>query len=139
MITFEVWDGVKWVDKTDRLLRLSRRISSRSIEAIEFTALELFAVGARTRVKHGSAVAFEGVVYEVRRQHRAGDVARCEATAYSDLIVFDRYVVFREYAAGTKAGTVIKDLASLEGNVDVSNVDEANTPELKSPWTVQNM
>ncbi|MCS7129392.1 MAG: hypothetical protein NZ919_01965, partial [Candidatus Caldarchaeum sp.] len=139
MISLEVWDGVRWVDKTDKVLRLSRRISSRSIEALEFTALEAFTVGSRTRFRHGSTVVFEGVVYEVRREHRAGDVARCEATAYSDLIVFDRYVVFREYAAGTKAGTIIKDLASLESNVDVSNVDEANTPELKSPWTVQNM
>ncbi|MEM2079905.1 MAG: hypothetical protein QW104_04400, partial [Nitrososphaerota archaeon] len=58
--------------------------------------------------------------------------------AYSDLILYDRHVVFRSYATGTKAGTIIKDLAALETGVDVTNVDEATTPALNSQWDIQN-
>ncbi|MDW8042614.1 MAG: hypothetical protein RMJ75_07490, partial [Nitrososphaerota archaeon] len=59
--------------------------------------------------------------------------------AYTDLIAYDRHIVYREYPTGTRAGTIIKDLASLESNVDVTNVDEATTPPLTAPWVIQNV
>ncbi|MEM4497311.1 MAG: hypothetical protein QW692_00610 [Nitrososphaerota archaeon] len=138
MLIFEVHDGANWIDKTDKLLNLSRSISSRELEKVEGELLESISVGQRIRLRKDDAVIFEGVVYEVKKDHRGGDVFRCGFTAYSDLILYDRHVVFRAYDTGTKAGSIIKDLASLESDVDVSNVDEDDTPALNSPWTIEN-
>jgi len=94
--------------------------------------------GDRIRLLKNNVPVFEGVVYEVKTEHRAGDIERDHIVAYSDLILYDRHVVFRSYATGTKAGTIIKDLAALETGVDVTNVDEATTPALNSQWDIQN-
>ncbi|MEM2257825.1 MAG: hypothetical protein QXI60_01040 [Thermofilaceae archaeon] len=135
---FEVYDGTNWVDKTGKCTYLKRRISARNLESLEAELLETVNVGTRVRLRKNTSTIFEGVVYESRKTHREGDVARCEITAYTDLILYDRHVVFRSYATGTKAGTIIKDLAALETGVDVTNVDEDTTPALNSQWDIQN-
>jgi hypothetical protein len=58
------------------------------------------------------------------------------ATAHSHLIAYDRHVVFRLYNTGTTAGEIIRDLASLEADVDVTNVDDG--PSLTAPWSIEN-
>ncbi|MDW8063899.1 MAG: hypothetical protein RMI43_06990, partial [Candidatus Caldarchaeum sp.] len=139
MTVFEVFSGGSWVDKTGRAVALSHRLRSRGLEELVFELVDDdIAVGSRCRLRRGNNVVFEGVVYQTHRKHAGGHVKRVEATAYSELILYDRHVVFRQYPAGTKAGTIIKDLASLESGVDVSNVDEASTPPLRSDWVVEN-
>ena len=133
---FQVFDGENWQDKTDKILRLSRQISSRELEKLEFEILGDVSVGQKVRLIQNNNVIFEGVVYEKSRRHGSGEASRCEATAYSDLILYDRHVVFREYGTGTKAGDIIKDLAGLESGVDTTNVDDG--PSLNSPWSIQN-
>jgi hypothetical protein len=59
-----------------------------------------------------------------------------KATGYSHLIAYDRHVVFRLYNTGTTAGEIIRDLASLEAGVDVTNVDDG--PSLTAPWSIEN-
>ncbi|MEM2225327.1 MAG: hypothetical protein QXR47_04395 [Candidatus Caldarchaeum sp.] len=138
MLYLEVFDGTNWVDKTRKCTRLRRRISARSLESLEAELVETVDVGTRVRLRKNTSTLFEGVVYEARKTRREGDVARCEITAYTDLILYDRHVVFRSYATGTKAGTIIKDLAALETGVNVTNVDEDTTPALNSQWDIQN-
>ncbi|MEM2373966.1 MAG: hypothetical protein QXI11_05940 [Thermoproteota archaeon] len=130
-------DG-EWIDKTSKCISLSLGISSRQLESLEAELIENIDVGTRVRLKRGETIIFEGVVYESDKSQRAGDVPRCRLTAYTDLILYDRHVVFKAYGTGTKAGAIIKDLAGLETDVDVSNVDEDNTPALNSPWTIEN-
>jgi hypothetical protein len=93
------------------------------------------AVGQKVRAKRGATIFFEGVVYERRKKH-AGRV-ELKATAYSDLILYDRYVVFRSYATGTTAGEIVRDLAALEAGVDVTNVDDG--PSLLANWEIENL
>ncbi|MCS7142412.1 MAG: hypothetical protein NZ920_01265 [Aigarchaeota archaeon] len=80
---------------------------------------------------------FSGIVYESVRQHHGGNPPQCNVTAYSELILYDKHLVFRSYPTGTKAGAIIRDLASLESNVNTSNVDDG--PSLTSPWQIENM
>ncbi|MEM4363350.1 MAG: hypothetical protein QXT90_04835 [Candidatus Caldarchaeum sp.] len=138
MLYVDVYDGTDWVDKTGKCVQLSRRIPARGLETLEAELIEHVDVGARVRLRKDSDVLFEGVVYETRKKRRSGDVTRCQITAYTDLVVYDRHVVFRSYAAGTRAGTIIKDLASVESGVDVTNVDEVSTPALNTQWNVEN-
>ena len=138
MLYLEVFDGTNWVDKTRKCTRLRRRISARSLESLEAELVETVGVGTRVRLRKNTSTLFEGVVYEARKTRREGDVARCEITAYTDLILYDRHVVFRSYPTGTRAGTIIKDLATLETGVNVTNVDEDTTPALNSQWDIQN-
>ncbi|MEM4185892.1 MAG: hypothetical protein QW801_01275 [Candidatus Caldarchaeum sp.] len=138
MLYLEVFDGTNWVDKTRKCTRLRRRISARSLESLEAELVETVGVGTRVRLRKNTSTLFEGVVYESRKTRREGDVARCEITAYTDLILYDRHVVFRSYPTGTRAGTIIKDLATLETGVNVTNVDEDTTPALNSQWDIQN-
>ncbi|RLG08790.1 MAG: hypothetical protein DRN64_04650 [Thaumarchaeota archaeon] len=93
-------------------------------------------VGQEIRLKEDDQIVFEGVVYEVDRRHRGRDVERCGFKAYDYLIKYDRHVVYRLYQTGTKAGDIIKDLASLEDGVDTSNVEDGDS--LLSPWEIQN-
>ncbi|MEM2731175.1 MAG: hypothetical protein QXH29_04705 [Nitrososphaerota archaeon] len=137
-VYFEVFDGTTWIDKTSKCVSFRRSISMRSLETFEAVFLEPIPTGARVRLRRDSIVLFEGVVYESSKTHRGGDIARCRITAYTDLIQYDRLVVYRVYNTGTKAGTIVKDLASLENDVDLSNVDEDGTPELLSPWEIEN-
>ncbi|MEM1946503.1 MAG: hypothetical protein QXF95_05760 [Candidatus Caldarchaeum sp.] len=138
MLYLEVFDSTNWVDKTRKCTRLRRRISARSLESLEAELVETVGVGTRVRLRKNTSTLFEGVVYEARKTRREGDVARCEITAYTDLILYDRHVVFRSYPTGTRAGTIIKDLATLETGVNVTNVDEDTTPALNSQWDIQN-
>lgn len=136
----EVREGSSWADKTRRLSHFKHSVTSREIEKIEFELVgDDVSVGQRCRYWAGGALRFEGVVHSVRRRHAGGDVRRTLCEAFSDLILYDRHVVFREYQAGTRAGSIIKDLASLEDGVDLSNVDEEGTPELLSPWPIENV
>ncbi|MCS7133576.1 MAG: hypothetical protein NZ921_02090 [Candidatus Caldarchaeum sp.] len=138
-LVFEVWDGSAWLDKTGKLTDLRHRVAAKSLEELGFTLVdESLSVGSRCRYRRGSNVIFEGVVYEVNRRHEGGRVREISCGAYTDLILYERHIVFREYSTGTRAGTIIKDLASLESGVNVSNVDETSTPALNTPWTIQN-
>jgi hypothetical protein len=127
-------DGV-WRELTQYLTQLTHTASSRDMEKLE---LELFdavvQAGERLRLLSDAATVFEGVIYEKRtaqEQH-----LRCTATAYTDLILYERHIVYRSYPVGVSAGEIVRDLASLEDGVDVSGVVDG--PSLKSPWEIQN-
>jgi hypothetical protein len=127
-------DGV-WRELTQYLTQLTHTASSRDMEKLE---LELFdavvQAGERLRLSSDAATVFEGVIYEKRtaqEQH-----LRCTATAYTDLILYERHIVYRSYPVGVSAGEIVRDLASLEDGVDVSGVVDG--PSLKSPWEIQN-
>ncbi|MEM4591765.1 MAG: hypothetical protein QW555_08055, partial [Nitrososphaerota archaeon] len=137
-IIFEIFDGVSWLDKTSKTLSIKRSITARQLEELEAELTEIINVGTHVRLKKDTNILFEGIVYESSKRHGGGDVARCQITAYTYLILYDRHVVFRSYATGTKAGTIIKDLAALEAGVNVTNVDEDTTPALNSQWDIQN-
>jgi hypothetical protein len=135
-ITLEVYDGTNWVDKTGKMVSFTHGLASRELEKIDFTLVnDDVAVGQKVRAKRGATIFFEGVVYERRKKH-AGRV-ELKATAYSDLILYDRYVVFRSYATGTTAGEIVRDLAALEAGVDVTNVDDG--PSLLANWEIENL
>jgi hypothetical protein len=131
-------DRTTWTDISGRVTRLTHKLTGRELEAVDFDVVEpsvTLAVGMYVRVKRGASTVFEGIIYEVRRRRGEG---RNEYTirAYSELVLYDRRVVFRNYQTGTSAGDIIKDLAALETGVDVTNVDEG--PSLNSPWEIQN-
>jgi hypothetical protein len=135
-ITLEVYDGINWIDKTLKMVRFTHGLAARELEKIDFTLVnDDVSVGQRVRAKRGATTFFEGVVHERRKRH-AGRV-EVEATAYSDLILYDRHVVFRSYATGTTAGAIIRDLAALEAGVDTTNVDDG--PSLLANWAVENL
>lgn len=136
--TFDVSGGV-WKDGSDRLSHLRHRLGVREIESVEFTLVsDVVNVGDGVKVHRNGVVTFEGIVYERRLRKDADGVVSVQATAYSNLILYDRFVVFRYYPTGTRAGTIVKDLASLDGEVDLSEVEEEDTPALSSNWVVQN-
>jgi hypothetical protein len=131
-------DKTTWTDVSDRVTRLTHKLTGRELEAVDFDVVEpttTLSVGMYVRVKRGASTVFEGIIYEVRRRRGEG---RNEYTvrAYSELVLYDRRVVFRNYQTGTTAGDIIKDLAALETGVDVTNVDAG--PSLTSPWEIQN-
>jgi hypothetical protein len=139
VVTVEVSsDRTTWTDVSGRVTRLTHKLTGRELEAVDFDVVQpttTLAVGMYVRVKRGASTVFEGIIYEVRRRRGEG---RNEYTirAYSELVLYDRRVVFRNYQTGTSAGDIIKDLAALETGVDVTNVDEG--PSLNSPWEIQN-
>jgi len=136
MIALEVFDGAAWIDFSDKLTSLRHKIASRQLEAVDFELVNAdVRVGQRVRVKRGASIIFEGIIYERRRRQRHG-VLEVEATAYSELIAYDRYIVYRMYSTRTTAGAIIRDLASLMSDVDVTNVDDG--PALSSTWEIQN-
>jgi len=137
-VAVELYDTTMnaWVDKTPYVGRLERRITARQIEYVEGeTRYFVFNVGDRIRIKENNVIKFEGTVYEVRRFKTLPNILNSRFTAYSDLINYDKYVVFRSYTVGTYAGDIIKDLASLEADVDVTNVDDG--PQLTQDWEIQ--
>jgi len=138
-LTLEVYDSESstWLDKMDSCVSLRRRIRSNGLEELNGELVkDNVSVGREIRLKEDGNIVFEGVVYEVDRRHRGRDVERCGFKAYDYLIKYDRHVVYRLYQTGTKAGEIIKDLASLESGVDASNVD--NGDSLLSPWEIEN-
>ncbi len=138
-VALQVWDDATstWVDKTSNCVALKRSLRANALESLdgEFVRDEV-AVMQKIRLLEDNQVVFEGIVYEVDKKHRRGDVERCGFKAYDNLILYDRHVVYRSYSTGTYAGDIIKDLASLESGVDVTNVD--NGDQLLSPWTIEN-
>ncbi|MEM1966913.1 MAG: hypothetical protein QXO86_03445 [Nitrososphaerota archaeon] len=138
-LVFRVFDGSNWLDRTEELSSLQWSISGQELESLKFTLIgEDIKTGHRVRLVRGHEVVFEGVTHQVDRRHESGRARVVEATACSDLILWDRHIVYREYPAGTKAGTIIKDLASLEPGTDTAGVDEHNTPSLTAPWFIEN-
>jgi len=136
MIRLELFDGTEWVDVTQYMTAFRHHLSGREPEAIDFTLLNTNVnVGQHVRARRGTNVFFEGIVYERRRKERGGFV-EVDATAYSELIIYERRVVFRLYQTGTTAGDIIRDLAALEPGVDVTNVDDG--PALLMNWEIQN-
>jgi len=113
-----------WRDETVRLTSLRHRITGRQLEAVDFELVNTdIRVGQKIRVKRGASIVFEGIIYERRKRQESG-VLEVDATAYSELIAYDRHVVYRMYNTGTTAGAIIRDLAALESGVDVTNVDD---------------
>jgi len=127
-------------DYTGRASGVVRRVSHNMLESLEFEvvdpALEEVYPGREVTLLEDGAPVFEGVIYqrEVRRE-RGPTRARC--IAYSHLLSYDKHVVFRLYRAGTYAGEIIRDLASLEPDVDTSSVYEGE--QLVSDWPVENV
>jgi len=134
-ITLEVYDGANWIDKTNKLLSFSHSLTSRELEKIEFMLLnDDVVVGQQVRAKRDNNIFFEGIVYEVGKRY--GETKTIDVTAYSNLILYERHVIYRSYATGTTAGQIIRDLAGLESGVDVNNVDDG--PSLITNWEIQN-
>jgi len=137
-VTLEVYDSGsgQWVDKTLKTIQFRHSLTSRELEKVEFTLVnDDVNVGQKVRAKRNDNIFFEGIVYERRKRHDQNYVS-VEATAYSNLILYDRHVVYRAYQTGTTAGAIVKDLASLESGVDVTNVDDG--PSLLSNWEIEN-
>ncbi|MCD6341321.1 MAG: DUF2341 domain-containing protein, partial [Thaumarchaeota archaeon] len=138
-ITLEVYDSSSgsWIDKTSNCVRLRHSLGAREIENIEFELIkDSVEVGQEVRIKRGGTTLFEGIIYEVNRRQRRGEPYSYQAKAFSYLILYDRHIVYQLYPVGTKAGEIIKDLASLVEGVDVSNVDDGDA--LLSPWEIEN-
>jgi hypothetical protein len=138
LTAIEVNDGMGWVDVTDSVSELRHVVDWRGLERleIELTGMDV-SVGWRCRYSAGRSILFEGIVHEVVRKRAGGRFTEVKATAYSDLIAFDRHIVYRSYQAGTTAGEIIRDLSSLEADVDVDNVDDG--PALTAPWSIENV
>ncbi|MEM1937965.1 MAG: hypothetical protein QXX49_07415 [Candidatus Caldarchaeum sp.] len=133
--SLKVYRDGSWTDVSGRLAKLTHTVSSRDLEKLSLELVQAsIDVGDRVRLEVGGSAVFEGVVNE--RRLRVSGTLTTEATAYSDLILYERYVVYRSYPAGTSAGEVVRDMAQLEMNVDVEGVEEG--PSLKTSWEVQN-
>lgn len=135
-LTLEAYLNGAWVDKTASCLGLRWKISSQSLESVEAELAGALDVGTQLRLRRNDTIVFEGIVYESERSHRAGDVVKSRITAYNNLILYDRHIVFRTYSTGTTAGAIIRDLANLEAGVDTTNVEDG--PSLNSPWIIEN-
>jgi hypothetical protein len=137
LTVIEVNDGREWIDVTESVSGLRHTVDGRGLERVE---IELsgtdVSVGWRCRYSSGLSVRFEGIIHEVVRKRVRGRLTEVKATGYSHLIAYDRHVVFRLYNTGTTAGEIIRDLASLEAGVDVTNVDDG--PSLTAPWSIEN-
>ena len=127
-----------WWDETGHCVSLRRRIRSNSLEELDGEFVKSYVKpGWMIRLKEDDYVKFMGLVHEVDRRHRGRDVERCGFKAYDYLIKYDRHVVYRLYQTGTKAGEIIKDLASLEDiPINLSGVEDGDA--LLSPWEIQN-
>ena len=139
-LKLEVYDSESstWLDKTSSCVSLRRHIRSNGLEELDGELVkDAVSVGQEIRLKEDDQIVFEGIVYEVDREHRGRDVERCGFRAYDYLIKYDRHVVYRAYPTGTKAGEIIKDLASLEDiPINLSGVEDGDS--LLSPWEIQN-
>jgi hypothetical protein len=137
LTVIEVNDGREWIDVTESVSELRHTVDGRGLERVE---IELsgtdVSVGWRCRYSSGLSIRFEGIIHEVVRKRVRGRLTEVKATGYSHLIAYDRHVVFRLYNTGTTAGEIIRDLASLEAGVDVTNVDDG--PSLTAPWSIEN-
>jgi hypothetical protein len=140
MMTIEISPNrTTWTNISNRVTRAAHKITSRELETLEFTVANpssAISVGMYVRAKRGTVTVFEGIIYEVRRQ-KSANVVEYDVRAYSELVLYDRHVVFRLYDTGTTAGAIIRDLASLEAGVNVTNVDDG--PSLTSPWPIENV
>jgi len=129
-------------DAADKCLRLIHDFKLRELEQARFMLmlddpswqLDYVKTGNKVKVRRGGKTIFEGLIYE--RVLRQSIGVECEITAYTSLIRYERHVVYRFYQAGTRAGDIIRDLASLEPGIDTSNVDDGDS--LLSPWEIEN-
>jgi len=93
--------------------------------------------GNRAQVVLDDKTIFDGIIHE--RRISQSDRVECEITTYTYLIKYERYVVYRFYQAGTKAGEIIRDLGKLiddEIPVNLSGVQDGDA--LLSPWRIEN-
>ncbi|MEM4238199.1 MAG: hypothetical protein QXP49_00645, partial [Nitrososphaerota archaeon] len=96
-LVFRVFDGSNWLDRTEELSSLQWSISGQELESLKFTLIgEDIKTGHRVRLVRGHEVVFEGVTHQVDRRHESGRARVVEATACSDLILWDRHIVYRE-------------------------------------------
>ncbi len=134
-LSVERYAGDSWEDITGSILRLTHSLTVRELEKLEMemagVALD---VGERVRLLRNSTPVFEGVIYERERIRREIAIARC--LAYSELILYENHIIYRNYTTGTTAGEIIRDLAELVEGVETSNVEDG--PALKSDWLIQN-
>lgn len=138
-LELQVLKDNRWIDCTSKLTQLSHTVQSNQLESLEFSLLdEVVTAGERVRYKLNGITKFEGIIVSFRRTIDRSVGPSVDCRALSELILWERNVVYREYPTGTSAGAIIKDLAALEPGVDVSNVDEVGTPQLLAPWSIQN-
>ena len=134
--------GGDFLDLGDLCVELVHEFEARDLERLRFkiavddpaTQLDYLKVGNEVRLTRNESTVFEGVIYERRISQR--EKVEVDVTAYTHLIKYERHVVYRSYPTGTKAGEIIRDLASLEEGVDISNVDDGD--ELLAPWEIEN-
>jgi len=137
-------DSSCW-DATSRCLGLKHGFRARDLEQLELklmlddplTQLDYVKAGNRAQVKLDDKTVFDGVIHE--RKISQSDRVECEITAYTSIIRYERYIVYRLYQAGTKAGEIIRDLGKLideEIPVNLSGVEDGDA--LLSPWRIEN-
>ena len=130
-------NGIDYTTRSTRVVRRFRNGVMESLDAELFNAsLSDLDVGNTITLSEGGATTFEGIIYERETRKRSSDITRASITAYTKLINYERHIVYRSYPAGTLAGEIIRDLASLESGVDTTNVDDGET--LMKPWEVEN-
>lgn len=117
-----------------------RRISHNMLESLEFEVvspdLGEVSPGREVLLLENREPVFEGVIYQ-REVRRERGLTRARCLAYSYLIRYDRHIVFRFYRSGTFAGEIIRELASLEEGVDVSEVYDGE--QLVTDWPIENV
>lgn len=132
-------------DATSRCLKLKHGFRARDLEQLELklvlddpsTQLDYVKAGNRVQVKLDDRTIFDGVIHE--RKISQSDRLECEVAAYTSLIRYERYIVYRFYQAGTRAGEIIRDLGKLidgEIPVNLSGVEDGDS--LLSPWRIEN-
>jgi len=137
-------DFSRW-DATSRCFKLKHEFRARDLEQLELklvlddpsTQLDYVKAGNRIQVKLDDKTIFDGIIYE--RKISQSDRVECEITAYTSLIRYERYIVYRLYQAGTEAGEIIRDLGKLiddEVPVNLSGIEDGDA--LLSPWRIEN-
>ncbi|RLG06230.1 MAG: hypothetical protein DRN59_03360 [Thaumarchaeota archaeon] len=129
-------------DATACCNRLRHDLKARDLEQVSINLvlddpswqLDYLKAGNDVIIERDGRTLFEGVVYERKLAQEERIV--CDITAYTHLIRYERHLVYRLYQPGVKAGEIIRDLASLEPGVDVSNVDDGEA--LLAPWKIEN-
>ncbi len=137
MIVVEVNDGRGWIDITENVSEMRHAVDGKGLEkvSIRLSGIQV-SVGWRCRYSVDHKECFDGIIHEVSRRRVEGRPTESEVTAYSYLITYERHIIYRMYNTGTTAGSIIRDLASLESGVDMTNVDDG--PSLTMSWSIQN-
>jgi hypothetical protein len=131
------------VDYTQKAISAKWELKTTAIEALE---LEIFQpdpddvnTGKEVILYRNTTPVFEGIIYEKHLEYSEGYpeyIRYARIRALSKLVLYENYIVTRSYTAGTTAGEIISDIASVIDGVDTTNVEDG--PELQQDWEIPN-